>query len=489
MEHLAATTIRNRIACGVIKSIDIVRQAFAQIEKSDSEVQAYLTLFKDQALQQAEAIDQKIASRRPVGALAGVPVAVSDNICTAFGPTTCGSKMLQNFHAPYNAHVIEKLLEADAVLVGKTNLDEFAMGSSTEYSGFQQTRNPWNLSYVPGGSSGGSAAAVAARMCCAALGSDTDGSIRQPAAFCGVVGLKPAYGRVSRYGLAAYGSSMEQIGPITQTVEDAALLMNIIAGHDPRDSACVSEQIAGVCDYTAQLQQPIEGLRIAVAPRLLEGIQPDVKKAIEEALKVYQTLGAQLVEIAMPHFDYALSAGSVIAVAEASSNLACYDGIRYGYRSPAAQDYAQIYSKSREEALGTEVKRRILLARVLLDGDHYDLYYLKALKVRTLICGDFTRAFEQADCLMLPVSPTTAFRLGEKTADPLQMYLADVYTIAANLAGLPAISIPCGFDRQGLPIGLQILSASFTEDKLLRIARMYESQTEWHRQRPKLVAN
>lgn len=473
-------SLREKMASGQISCREVLDYFFERIEKIEPQVGAFLTLLKETALEQARKVDQKIASGQPLGSLAGVPVAIKDNLCTTFGPTTCASKMLTHFYSPYNAHVIEKLLEADAVIVGKTNMDEFAMGSSTENSGLKKTCNPWDLSRVPGGSSGGSAAAVAARMCAAALGSDTGGSIRQPAGFCGVVGLKPTYGRVSRYGLVAYGSSLDQIGPIAQRVEDAALLLNVIAGHDRRDSTCVSEQTAPVPDYTAGLQTPVEGLRIAVVESLLEGAQGEVQKAVEEALRLYQQMGARLVPIQMPHFEYAISAYYVIATAEASSNLARYDGVHYGYRSPRAQDYIEVYSKSRDEALGAEVKRRIMLGTFALSSGYYDAYYLKALKVRNLIRGDFMRAFEQADCLMLPVSPTTAFRFGEKTADPLQMYLADVYTIAVNLAGVPGISIPCGFDENHLPIGLQILSAPFTEEKLLRIARMHEAKTDWH---------
>ncbi|HOK66614.1 MAG TPA: Asp-tRNA(Asn)/Glu-tRNA(Gln) amidotransferase subunit GatA [Anaerohalosphaeraceae bacterium] len=473
-------SIRDRVASGKLQSREAVERFFARIEKIEPQVGAFLTLLKETALEQAAKVDEKIASGRPLGPLAGVPVAVKDNLCTTFGPTTCASRMLENFISPYNAHVIEKLLAADAVIVGKTNMDEFAMGSSTENSGLKKTCNPWDISRVPGGSSGGSAAAVAARMCAAALGSDTGGSIRQPAGFCGVVGLKPTYGRVSRYGLVAYGSSLDQIGPITQTVEDAAVLLNVIAGHDPRDSTCVSEQTAPVPDYTAGLETPLEGLRIAVVESFLEGIQAEVQQAIEEALRLYQKLGARLVPIQMPHFEYAVSAYYVIATAEASSNLARYDGVHYGYRSPRAGSYIEVYSKSRDEALGAEVKRRIMLGTFALSSGYYDAYYLKALKVRNLIRNDFTRAFEQADCLMMPVSPTTAFRFGEKTADPLQMYLADIYTIAVNLAGVPAVSIPCGLDRQNLPIGLQIVTAPFTESMLLRIARMFEKSTQWH---------
>jgi aspartyl-tRNA(Asn)/glutamyl-tRNA(Gln) amidotransferase subunit A len=480
-------SLREQIASGKLRSREVVEKFFERIEKIEPQVGAFLTLLKETAFAQACGVDERIAAGAPAGPLAGVPVAIKDNLCTTFGPTTCASKMLEHFCSPYNAHVVEKLLAADAVIIGKTNMDEFAMGSSTENSGLKKTCNPWDLSRVPGGSSGGSAAAVAARMCAAALGSDTGGSIRQPAGFCGVVGLKPTYGRVSRYGLVAYGSSLDQIGPIAQTVEDAALLLNVIAGHDPRDSTSVPEETAPVVDYTAELDSPVEGLRIAVVESLLEGAQAEVQQAVEEALRLYQKMGARLVPIQMPHFDYAISAYYVIATAEASSNLARYDGVHYGYRSPHAQDYIEVYSKSRDEALGAEVKRRIMLGTFALSSGYYDAYYLKALKVRNLIRGDFVRAFEQADCLMMPVSPTTAFRFGEKTADPLQMYLADIYTIAVNLAGVPAVSIPCGLDRQGLPIGLQIVTGPFTENKLLRIARMFELQTDWHMRMPDIA--
>lgn len=486
MKNLTAKTLRDKITDGQTKSADTVEAVFRRIEKIDPKVGAYLSLFKEQAIERASAIDQNIAAGKPVGKLAGLPIAIKDNMCTTFGPTTCGSKILENFRAPYNAHVIEKLLAADAVIIGKTNLDEFAMGSSTENSGLKKTCNPWDLSRVPGGSSGGSAAAMASRICAAALGSDTGGSIRQPAGFCGVVGLKPTYGRVSRYGLVAYGSSLDQIGPVTQTVEDTALMLSVIAGHDERDSTSIPDSMAPVPDYTADLDTPIDGLRIAVVPHLNEGADPAVQKAISESLEVYKSQGAKRIEIEMPHFDYAISAYYVIATAEASSNLARYDGVHYGHRSDKAQDYIEVYSKSRDEAFGTEVKRRIMLGTYALSSGYYDAYYLKALKVRNLIRSDFTKAFEQADCLMLPVSPTTAFKIGEKTADPLQMYLADVYTIAVNLAGVPGISIPCGFDEQNLPIGLQIISAPFSEDKLLRIARMHEKQTEWHTKHPEI---
>jgi aspartyl-tRNA(Asn)/glutamyl-tRNA(Gln) amidotransferase subunit A len=478
--------VRDKIACGQIKSTEAVNFVFERIEKYEPTIGAYLSLYKEQAMEQAAQVDRKIAAHQWVGVLAGVPIAIKDNMCTTFGTTTCASKILENFHAPYNAHVVEKLTAANAVIIGKANMDEFAMGSSTENSGLKRTVNPWDTLRVPGGSSGGSATAVAAGLCCGALGSDTGGSIRQPASFCGVVGLKPTYGRVSRYGLVAYGSSLDQIGPLTQDVTDTALLLNVIAGHDERDSTSVPETLAPVPDYLEQLDKPIEGLKIAIVPHLNKGADASVQKAMQEALSVYRSLGAEIVEIQMPHFDYAISAYYVIATAEASSNLARFDGVHYGYRSKNARDYIEVYSKSRDEAFGAEVKRRIMLGTYALSSGYYDAYYLKALKVRNLIRSDFTKAFEQADCLMMPVSPTTAFKIGEKTDDPLQMYLADVYTIAVNLAGVPGMSIPCGFDEKNLPIGLQIISAPFSEDKLLRIARMYESQTDWHLHKPSL---
>ena len=358
------------------------------------------------------------------------------------------------------------------------------MGSSTENSGLKQTVNPWDTSRVPGGSSGGSAAAVAAGLCYAALGSDTGGSIRQPASFCGVVGLKPTYGRVSRFGLVAYGSSLDQIGPITRTVGDCALMMNVIAGEDRADSTSIDEKTAPVPDYLEKLDEPIRRLKIGTVPELNAGSDSDVQKAISGAIEVYKKLGAEIVEIEMPHFDYAIAAYYVIATAEASSNLARYDGVHYGHRTKNPKDYIEVYTKSRAEGFGKEVKRRIMLGTYALSSGYYDAYYLKALKVRNLIRGDFTKAFKRCDCIMMPVSPTTAFKIGEKVDDPLTMYLSDIYTIAVNLAGIPGISIPCGFDEKTLPIGLQILSPAFSEDKLLRIARMYEKETDWHRARP-----
>ncbi len=486
MEHISASAVRRQIAEGRLTSVEATKAAFDRIDAHEEAIGAYITTFRREAMDAAAQIDRRIAQAEKVGPLAGVPVAVKDNMCTTFGTTTCASKMLSGFVSPYNATVIDKLLDADAVIVGKTNLDEFAMGSSTENSGLKQTCNPWNRDRVPGGSSGGAAAAVVAGLCSAALGSDTGGSIRQPASFCGVVGLKPTYGRVSRYGLVAYGSSLDQIGPVTRTVEDCALLLNVIAGHDSRDSTSVGHDIAPTHDYLAKLEEPPSTLKIGVAPALNEGAEDSVREAMDLAVGVYRDAGAEVVEVELPTLDYAIAAYYVIATAEASSNLARYDGVHYGHRSERAEDYVEVYAKSREEGFGKEVKRRIMLGTYALSSGYYDAYYLKALKVRNLIRRDLTRAFTACDCIMMPVAPTTAFRIGEKTDDPLQMYLSDMYTIAANLAGIPAISIPCGFDADGLPIGLQILSPAFTEDKLLQIARMYESRTQWHTRRPQL---
>jgi len=484
MENLSAIHLHDEIAAGQISSVEATTEIFENIEEREPVIGAYISTYRDKALERAAEVDKRIAAGQKVGQLAGVPVAIKDNMCTTFGATTCASKILENFHAPYNATVVEKILSADTVIVGKTNMDEFAMGSSTENSGLKQTVNPWDHSRVPGGSSGGSAAAVAGGMCFAALGSDTGGSIRQPAGFCGVVGLKPTYGRVSRFGLVAYGSSLDQIGPITSNVTDAALMLNVIAGHDSRDSTSVDESIAPVCDYLEKLDEPIEKLKIAVVPEFNAGADHPVQKALAEAIDIYKKLGADVVQITMPHLDYAIAAYYVIATAEASSNLARYDGVHYGHRSEKAADYIEVYSKSRAEAFGKEVKRRIMLGTYALSSGYYDAYYLKALKVRNMIRADFTGAFEKCDCIMMPVSPTTAFKVGEKINDPLTMYLSDIYTIAANLAGIPGISIPCGFDQNNLPIGLQIMSPAFTEEKLLRISRMYEMQTDWHRARP-----
>ncbi|MCF7973768.1 MAG: Asp-tRNA(Asn)/Glu-tRNA(Gln) amidotransferase subunit GatA [Phycisphaerae bacterium] len=480
------TQLRAKVVSGELSSVALVTAVLDAIEVRDTQINAYITVFREQALARAAEIDARIARGASVGQLAGVPVAIKDNLCFTQGPTTCASQILAGFHAPYDATVVQRLLDQDAVILGKLNMDEFAMGSSTENSSMKKTTNPWDMNRVPGGSSGGSAAAVAAGLCSVALGSDTGGSIRQPASFCGVVGLKPTYGRVSRYGLVAYGSSLDQIGPLTRTVRDSALMLNVIAGHDPKDSTCVDAATAPLCDYTADLDAPVEGLRIGVVPELNVGADAQVQTALNTALEAYKAMGAELKALALPHADYAIAAYYVIATAEASSNLARYDGVHYGHRTKDPKDYVEVYSKSRAEGFGAEVKRRIMLGTYALSSGYYDAYYLKALKVRNLIRQDFTRAFQQCDCVMMPVSPTTAFKIGEKTADPLQMYLADIYTISANLAGIPALSVPCGFDSQTLPIGLQILGPAFSEARMLRIARMYERQAQWHKHTPNM---
>jgi aspartyl-tRNA(Asn)/glutamyl-tRNA(Gln) amidotransferase subunit A len=485
--ELSCSQLREKIAAGEVKSIDAVTAALKQIHKHEPQIDAFITVCTEYALARAQEIDAKIASGKKPGMLAGVPIAVKDVMCTDFALTTCASKILVNFQPPYNAHVVERLVAEDAVIIGKTNMDEFAMGSSTENSGIKQTRNPWDTDRVPGGSSGGSAAAVAAKMAFGALGSDTGGSIRQPASFCGIVGIKPTYGRVSRYGLVAYGSSLDQIGPMTRSVDDAALLLQVIAGHDDRDSTSVPSDIAPVPDYLSELANPLKGLKIAIVPEFNAGADKEVQQAVIAAIDIYKKLGAQVLEIKMPHFSYSIATYYIIATAEASSNLARYDGVHYGYRTPNAENYIEVYSKSRAEAFGDEVKRRIMLGTYALSSGYYDAYYLKALKVRNLIRRDYLDAFAQADCIMMPVSPTTAFKIGEKADDPLKMYLSDIYTIAANLAGVPGISIPCGFDSKNLPIGLQIFAPAFEEAKLLRIAKMFESNTDWHKKQPKLA--
>jgi aspartyl-tRNA(Asn)/glutamyl-tRNA(Gln) amidotransferase subunit A len=434
-------------------------------------------------MERAKAVD----AGRIAGPLAGVPIALKDNLCTSFGKTTCSSKMLANFHAPYDATAVLKLEAAGAVVVGKTNLDEFAMGSSTENSAFHTTRNPWDTARIPGGSSGGSAAALAAGMCCASIGSDTGGSIRQPASLCGLVGLKPTYGRVSRYGLVAFASSLDQIGPFGWNVEDVALLMNVISGRDPKDSTSVDSSVP---DYLAELEKPLKDLRIGIVKeyQLGSGIAPQVQAAVDAAIKVYQSLGAKTVEVSLPHTEYGIAAYYVIAPCEASSNLARYDGVHYGHRTAEpVKDIIELFSKSRAEGFGEEVQRRIMIGTYALSSGYYDAYYVRAQKIRALIKRDFDQAFEKCDCVICPTSPTAAFKIGEKTGDPLQMYLCDVFTVTCNIAGIAGLNLPCGFTsgEKPLPIGLQLLGQTFSEEKLLRIARMYEAATEWHKKRPK----
>lgn len=445
---------------------------------------AYLSVAADQALAEAKRADQRLAANADVGPLTGIPVSLKDNLCTAGLRTTCASRMLETFTPPYDATVVARLKAAGMPIVGKTNMDEFAMGSSTENSAFGPTRNPWDLSRVPGGSSGGAAAAVAAGTAVFALGSDTGGSIRQPAAFCGVVGLKPTYGRVSRYGLIAFASSLDQVGPITKDVRDAALLLEAIAGGDPYDSTSIH---APVPRYVNELEGGVKGLVIGL-PReyFSEGIAPQVRAAVMKAVEVLEQQGARVQELSLPHTRYALAAYSVISTAEASSNLGRFDGVRYGYRSQQADDVGTMFRATRKEGFGAEVKRRIMLGTYALSAGYYDAYYLQALKVRTLIRRDFDAAFSRCDVLATPTAPTTAFALGEKAESPLEMYLSDICTVAVNLAGLPAITVPCGFDQAGLPIGLQLIGPALSESRLLRAAYTYEQAAGTGRRMPNL---
>jgi aspartyl-tRNA(Asn)/glutamyl-tRNA(Gln) amidotransferase subunit A len=452
-----------------------------RIDALNGTLHAYHELYADRARQRAAAVDRGEVT----GPLAGVPIAIKDNLCTTWGHTTCSSKMLANFQAPYDATVVAKLEAAGAVILGKTVLDEFAMGSSTENSGVGPSRNPWDTTCVPGGSSGGSAAAMAAGLCAAALGSDTGGSIRQPAALCGIVGLKPTYGRVSRYGLVAFASSLDQIGPMTRTVGDAALLLSVIAGRDERDAT--SADVAVEPDL-ADVERPVEGLRIGLARQYMsDSNDPAVTAAVEQACAVYRAAGASIVEVDLPHTEYGIPTYYIVCTAEASSNLARYDGVHYGHRSAKAEDLIDLYARSRAEGFGDEVKRRIMLGTYVLSSGYYDAYYLRALKVRRLIKGDFDRAFEKVDVILCPTTTGPAFTFGEKTDDPLSMYLNDVYTVNCNLAGIPGVSLQAGFaTRQGkpMPIGIQLLGPVFSEARLLRIARMYERATDHHTKRP-----
>ncbi|MBI4597501.1 MAG: Asp-tRNA(Asn)/Glu-tRNA(Gln) amidotransferase subunit GatA [Candidatus Omnitrophica bacterium] len=468
------------IARGEIAPADVLRDVLDRIERRNPALHAYLAV----DLPRLRALGDP-GSRGP---LYGIPVTIKDNICIAGEDTTCASRILQGFRSPYNATVIERLQRAGAWLIPRANMDEFAFGSSTENSAFGVTKNPWAMDRVPGGSSGGSAAAVAADCAIAALGSDTGGSIRQPAAFCGVVGLKPTYGRVSRYGLVAFASSLDQIGPITKDVTDSAILLSVIAGHDPRDST--SAPVA-VPDYAAALRQPVKGLRIGIPKEyLIDGIDPEVRAAIDQAVKVFEQLGCSCKPVSLPHTKYAIATYYIIATGEASSNLARYDGVKYGFRSGLGiRDSGQnqlldMYVRTRTEGFGAEPKRRILLGTYVLSQGYYDAYYLKGLKVRTLIKQDFDHAFQDLDVILTPTSPTPAFTIGEKLNDPLQMYLSDIFTISANLAGVPAISLPCGLTTSGLPIGMQLLAKPFAEDVLLQAAYAYEQATEWHLRKP-----
>ena len=466
-------------------AVEIATEALERVQALEPKLHSFISVTADRAIAQAQQVDAKIAAGEAIGPLAGIPIGIKDNLCTKGIRTTCGSRMLENFVPPYESTVTQRLFDAGAVMVGKTNMDEFAMGSSTETSAYQVTANPWDLQRVPGGSSGGSAAAVAAGQCVVALGSDTGGSIRQPAALCGVVGMKPTYGLVSRYGLVAYASSLDQIGPFARTVEDAAILLRAIAGYDPQDSTSLQVEIP---DYAAALKpdlKPRGKLRIGVIQETFgKGLDATVEAAVTKAVETLQELGAEIQVINCPQFRYGLPTYYIIAPSEASANLARYDGVKYGFRADNPENLLDMYAKTRAQGFGAEVKRRIMIGTYALSAGYYDAYYLKAQKVRTLIKQDFEQAFQKVDVLVCPTSPTTAFKAGEKTDDPLSMYLSDLMTIPVNLAGLPALSLPCGFDEQGLPIGLQMIGNVLREDTLLSVAHAYEQATEWHKKAP-----
>ncbi len=459
-------------------TIEQITKAYVEnIEKYEKDVQAFITPLKEDALKQAQEIQTKVENKEITNSLAGIPIGIKDNICTKGVKTTCASKMLENFVAPYNATVMEKINNENMINLGKLNMDEFAMGASTEYSYFKKTRNPWNLNTVPGGSSGGVAAAVVANMVPWALGSDTGGSIRQPASFCGVVGLKPTYGLVSRYGLVAFASSLDQIGPITKDVEDAAILLNVIAGHDEKDSTSTNKE---KIDYTKALKNDVKGLKIGIPKEYFgEGINSEVKQSLEEAIETYKELGATVEEFSLNIADYALATYYIIACAEASSNLGRFDGIRYGYRTENYSDLKELFRNSRSEGFGAEVKRRIILGTYVLSSGYYDAYYKKAQQVRTLVKKEFDKAFEKYDVLLTPTSPTVAFEIGTRSNNPLEMYLADICTVSVNIAGLPGISIPCGVDSNGMPIGMQLIGNKFKEETILNAAYTYEQETKF----------
>jgi aspartyl-tRNA(Asn)/glutamyl-tRNA(Gln) amidotransferase subunit A len=481
----SAAELHTMLESKAVSATEVVREFLDRINKVEGNIKAFVTLTEDLALNQAAKLDEKIAHGEKIGPLAGIPMAFKDNMCSTGIKTTCSSKMLENFIPPYDATVVERLLGSGAICLGKLNMDEFAMGSSTENSAFFPTHNPWDLSCVTGGSSGGSVASVAADEVVYSLGSDTGGSIRQPAAFCGVVGMKPTYGAVSRYGLIAFASSLDQIGPLTKTVRDNALVLNAIAGHDPKDSTSVPFEKP---DYTEFLVNDVKGLKIGIPQEYFgKGIDQGVAKVLQEAIETLKGLGAEVSECSMPHTEYAMPTYYLIAPAECSSNLARYDGVRYGHRSQNNEDIISMFRKTRAEGFGAEVKRRIMLGTYALSSGYYDAYYLKAQKVRTLIKQDFDKALEKFDVLLSPTAPTPAFKLGEKLTDPLSMYLSDICTVPLNLAGLPGISVPAGFVN-GLPVGLQLMGKAFAEGMLYRVAYTFEQNTDFHKVKPRLTA-
>ena len=467
-----------------ITSLELTEAVLARIDEVEGDVQAYLTVTRDEAIAQAKAVDEKIARGEEIAFLEGIPGAIKDNICTKGVKTTCASRILQKFVPPYDATVVQKLAVQNPVVLGKTNLDEFAMGGSTENSAFHPTHNPWNTDCVPGGSSGGSAAAVAAGTAVWALGSDTGGSIRQPASFCGVVGMKPTYGRVSRYGLVAYASSLDQIGPITKDVTDCANILNIIAGRDEMDSTSIDKEVP---DYTKSLVQDVKGLKIGLPKEyFVKGMDPEVEGAVKAAVKQLESLGAEVVEISLPNTDYAISTYYLIAPAEAATNLARYDGVSYGERAEDAADLVEMMTKTRSQYLGEEVKRRIMIGNYALSAGYYDAYYLKALKVRRLVKEDYDKAFKEVDVIICPAAPSVAYKIGEKIDNPLEMYLQDACTVPLNLAGLPGISVPCGYNKDKMPIGMQIIGKALDEETLIRVAYTYEQSQSYYQDRAQL---
>jgi len=466
-----------------VSSVELTKSVMDHLERVEPKVQSFITVTREGALKQAAEADKRLASGKDITVLTGVPLGIKDLLCTKGVRTTCGSRMLENFVPPYNATVVEKLNAAGSIMVGKTNMDEYAMGSSTETSFYKKTKNPWNLNCVPGGSSGGSAACVSADQAFASLGSDTGGSIRQPAALCGIVGLKPTYGRVSRYGLIAFASSLDQIGPFAKDVEDCAIMMGAIAGHDPKDSTSAD---LSVPDYITEMKKSVKGLKIGIPKEFFpDGLNKEVSDAVKKAIEDLKKQGAEIHEVSLPASPYGLAAYYVLAPSEASSNLARYDGVRYGLRVPG-ENIVEMYSKTRAAGFGPEVKRRIMLGTYALSSGYYDAYYLKALKVRRLIKQDYDKAFEKVDVIATPTAPNPAFRFGEKTGDPLSMYLEDVFTVSINITGLPGLSVPCGISKSGLPIGLQLIGKAFDEATLLRTAYAYEQSTDWHKQKPSL---
>ncbi len=476
--ELTLRQLQQKLTAAEVSSVELTRAFFERIAATDERINAFITRCEPQALTAAAEADRRIAAGAG-GPLTGIPVAVKDIFNTEGVLTTCASKILANYVAPYDATAVARLKAAGAVIVGKLNMDEFAMGSSNENSAWGPVKNPWNLDCVPGGSSGGSAAAVAARQAVATLGTDTGGSIRQPASHCGVVGLKPTYGRVSRYGVIAYASSLDQVGPLARTVADCAIMLGAVAGYDPQDSTSIDVPVP---DYPATLAGGVKGLKIGLPKEyFIEGLDPDVKKAMDEAIATYRDLGAEFVEVSLPHTDYAVACYYLIATAEASSNLARYDGVRYGVRAEEAANLIDMYMQTRARGFGAEVKRRIMLGTYALSSGYYDAYYLKAQKVRTLIRQDFLDAFEKCDLILTPVAPTPAFRIAEKTDDPLKMYLSDIFTIPVNLAGTCGLSLPCGFSADGLPIGLQLVGQPFGEEALLRAGHAFEQASDWHK--------